>query len=62
MWRVFGKKEPVAHGFQVSDSDKQRFSVVDVETTGFLADGHDRIVEIAIVSLAPDGGVQDEYV
>lgn len=62
MWRVFGRKDPVAHSFPVSDSDKQRFSVVDVETTGFLADGHDRIVEIAIVSLAPDGGVQDEYV
>lgn len=31
------------------------FAVVDVETTGIDADGHDRIVEIAVVQLDPDG-------
>lgn len=35
------------------------FAVVDVETTGF---GHeDRIVEVAVVHLSPDGEITDEF-
>lgn len=37
------------------------FAVVDVETTGFEARCRDRIVEIAIVRLAPDGTVLGEW-
>ncbi|TCK22776.1 DEAD/DEAH box helicase [Pseudonocardia endophytica] len=37
------------------------FAVVDAETTGFDADGADRIVEIAVVRLAPDGSLLDSW-
>lgn len=37
------------------------FAVVDVETTGFDADGSDRIVEIAVVRLTPDGSLLDSW-
>ncbi|WP_214368330.1 DEAD/DEAH box helicase [Pseudonocardia sp. H11422] len=37
------------------------FAVVDVETTGFDADGRDRIVEIAIVRLDPNGSLLDSW-
>ncbi len=38
-----------------------RIAVVDVETTGLSPWRHDRIVEIAIVLVSPDGEVHDEY-
>jgi DNA polymerase III epsilon subunit-like protein len=40
------------------------FAIVDVETTGFrpVPDGRNRIVEIAIVRLTPEGRIEDEYV
>lgn len=38
------------------------FAVVDVETTGFAFDTTDRICEIGIVLLDPEGHVEDEYV
>lgn len=34
------------------------FAVIDLETTGFSPDHHDRIVEIAIVHVSPDGHVE----
>ncbi len=34
------------------------YAVVDVETTGLRPSWHDRIVEIAVVQVAPDGGVE----
>jgi DNA polymerase III subunit epsilon len=37
------------------------FAVVDVETTGFTPRLHDRIVEIAILRLRPDGTEEDAY-
>jgi DNA polymerase-3 subunit epsilon len=39
------------------------FAVVDVETTGLfpVPDGRDRVLELAIVRLRPDGTVEDEY-
>lgn len=37
------------------------FAVVDTETTGFWAEGNDRIVEIAIVRRGSDGKTIDEY-
>jgi DNA polymerase-3 subunit epsilon len=39
----------------------RRFAVVDVETTGLFPRAHDRIVEIAVVQMAPDLDVTDEY-
>lgn len=39
-----------------------RFSVVDVETTGFSPWLHDRVVEVAVVRMDPAGGILDEYV
>lgn len=44
-----------------SRSPPGRFAVLDVETTGFNARGTDRIVEIAIVSMGPDGQVDDRF-
>lgn len=38
------------------------FAVLDVETTGFHAAGADRIVDVGIVRMAPDGRVEDEFV
>ncbi len=38
-----------------------RIAVVDVETTGLSPWRHDRIVEIAIVLVSPDGEVHTEY-
>ncbi|MFD9705259.1 DEAD/DEAH box helicase [Lentzea sp. NPDC059081] len=37
------------------------YAVVDVETTGFVAKGHDRIIEVAVVRIAPDGTVLGEW-
>lgn len=37
------------------------FSVVDVETTGLFPEKHDRVVEIAIVTIKEDGFIADEY-
>ena len=36
-------------------------AVVDVETTGLSPWRHDRVVEIAIVVISPDGMIQTEY-
>jgi DNA polymerase-3 subunit epsilon len=41
--------------------DGALFAIVDVETTGFSPLVGDRIVEIAIIRVAPDGAVLDEY-
>src|SRR5690606_31105735 len=46
----------------VCSSDLARhIAVVDVETTGLSPWRHDRIVEIAVVLLSPDGDICDEY-
>ncbi|MDR7304236.1 exonuclease domain-containing protein [Haloactinomyces albus] len=37
------------------------YAVVDVETTGFRAGGHDRVVEVAVVHLDPAGTVTGEW-
>jgi DNA polymerase-3 subunit epsilon len=37
------------------------FAVIDVETTGFSPRLHDRVVEVAVLRLGPDGAVEDEY-
>ncbi|MCP2265640.1 exonuclease domain-containing protein [Promicromonospora thailandica] len=37
------------------------YAVVDVETTGLFPGGHDRIAEIAIVRVDPDGRVEDTW-
>ncbi|SDG20408.1 ATP-dependent helicase Lhr and Lhr-like helicase [Lentzea fradiae] len=37
------------------------YAVVDIETTGFAARGHDRIIEVAVVRVAPDGTVLSEW-
>ncbi|GHH59651.1 DEAD/DEAH box helicase [Lentzea cavernae] len=37
------------------------YAVVDVETTGFAARGHDRIIEVAVVRMARDGTVLSEW-
>jgi DNA polymerase-3 subunit epsilon len=38
-----------------------QFAVVDVETTGLFPGAYDRIVEIAVVRVEPDGAILDEY-
>ncbi|SDG33933.1 DEAD/DEAH box helicase [Pseudonocardia oroxyli] len=53
---------PVSHvSTEQAVLGKTPFAVVDVETTGFDADGRDRIVEIAIIRLAPDGSLLDSW-
>ncbi|GAB3007038.1 DEAD/DEAH box helicase [Saccharothrix stipae] len=37
------------------------YAVLDVETTGFAAWGKDRIVEVAVIRVAPDGTVLGEW-
>ncbi len=41
--------------------DNTEFAVVDTETTGLFPQGHDRIVEIAVIRIDGKGGVLDEY-
>ncbi|MCP3903763.1 MAG: DNA polymerase III [Planctomycetes bacterium] len=38
-----------------------RVTVIDVETTGFSPRRGDRIIEIAVVLVSPDGGLQEEF-
>lgn len=38
-----------------------KFSVLDVETTGFSCNGADRIVELSIISIDPEGRVLDTF-
>lgn len=38
-----------------------RIAVIDVETTGLSPWRHDRVVEIAIVVMSPDGTIETEY-
>ncbi len=42
-------------------SNWSQIAVVDVETTGLSPWRHDRIVEIAVVLLGPDGDIRKEY-
>ena len=35
------------------------YAVVDLETTGLFPGGHDRIVEVGVVLVSPDGEVED---
>jgi DNA polymerase III subunit epsilon len=37
------------------------FAVVDVETTGFSPRLHDRMIEVAVVRMAANGTIEDEY-
>ncbi|GAB3165087.1 hypothetical protein GCM10027059_22250 [Myceligenerans halotolerans] len=37
------------------------YAVVDVETTGLVPELHDRVVEIAVVQVAPDGVVEETW-
>ncbi|MFI9486617.1 exonuclease domain-containing protein [Promicromonospora sp. NPDC052451] len=37
------------------------YAVVDVETTGLFPGGHDRIVELAVVQVDPDGRIEDTW-
>jgi DNA polymerase-3 subunit epsilon len=43
------------------ETHKPHFAVIDVETTGFNAAGHDRVVELAIVRLDADLKPIDEF-
>ena len=46
---------------RTQSSHLRHIAVVDVETTGLSPWRHDRIVEIAVVLLGPDGDIRDEY-
>lgn len=37
------------------------YAVVDLETTGLFPSMHDRVVEIAVVHVAPDGGIESSW-
>ncbi|MEZ0163402.1 exonuclease domain-containing protein [Kineococcus sp. LSe6-4] len=37
------------------------YAVIDVETTGFHANGTDRVVEVAVVQVDPGGAVEEEW-
>jgi DNA polymerase-3 subunit epsilon len=41
--------------------DAVQYAVIDVETTGFSPRLGDRVVEIALVRMTPDGAVEDEF-
>jgi DNA polymerase III epsilon subunit-like protein len=41
--------------------DAVQYAVVDVETTGFSPRLGDRVVEIALVRMTPDGTIEDEF-
>lgn len=47
--------------FKKRDVEPLPIAVIDVETTGLHWTGHDRICEIAVVRLSPDGEVLDTY-
>ncbi|ATE55615.1 DEAD/DEAH box helicase [Actinosynnema pretiosum] len=48
-------------GVSVAGGHPVTYAVVDLETTGFSARGRDRIVEVAVVRVAADGGVLGEW-
>src|SRR5690606_28022084 len=37
------------------------FAVIDFETTGLFAGGHDRVVELAVVHVSPDGVIEGRW-
>lgn len=37
------------------------FAIIDVETTGLFPDGHDRVIELAIVHADEDGRIVDRW-
>jgi DNA polymerase-3 subunit epsilon len=43
------------------DIDAVPYAALDVETTGFSPRTGDRVVEIAVVRMAPDGTIEDEF-
>jgi DNA polymerase-3 subunit epsilon len=56
--------QPAAAGFQnrpALELGTTPFAVIDVETTGFSPRLHDRVVELAVLRLGPDGALEDEY-
>ncbi|QIM23158.1 3'-5' exonuclease [Phycicoccus sp. HDW14] len=60
MWTMT-EREPIEPLGELPVLGHTHFSVVDLETTGFAAHKADRIVEIAVVSAAPDGTVSDTW-
>ncbi|AWB89679.1 exonuclease domain-containing protein [Salinibacterium hongtaonis] len=37
------------------------FAVIDFETTGLFPGGHDRVVEVAVVHVSPDGAIEGQW-
>lgn len=37
------------------------YTVVDFETTGLFAEGHDRVIEVGVVQVDPSGQIEDEW-
>lgn len=73
-WRLFTRRQrsapevghkanrPVHHAQPAPPAlDDCTFSVLDVETTGLFPRAHDRIVEIAVIRVGPDGRPLDEF-
>jgi ATP-dependent Lhr-like helicase len=54
-------RPPAIAAPQADGLDAMPFAVVDLETTGFAARRRDRITEIAIIRLAPDGTTLGEW-
>ncbi|HEY4268570.1 MAG TPA: exonuclease domain-containing protein [Galbitalea sp.] len=44
-----------------SDSPGGGFAVIDFETTGLFAGGHDRVIEVAVVHVNLDGTIEGEW-
>ena len=67
VWERLSESLPLVEGdddVRVADLapvDGLPFAVVDVETTGFAANGRDRVIEVAVVRIGPDGSPLGEW-
>jgi DNA polymerase III epsilon subunit-like protein len=61
--RMRGSSQPLLAGESVPSRTPSGagFAVLDFETTGLFPGGHDRMIEVAIVHVTPDGEIEGHW-